>query len=78
MFDNEINSVNESIEDSNRETGFEKRTYTVTEIQEILDISMPTAYSLIKRNLFNVVRVGRNIRISKKSFDEWLDTNQKK
>ncbi|MCQ2462770.1 MAG: helix-turn-helix domain-containing protein [Clostridia bacterium] len=78
MFDNEINSVNESIEESNRETGFEKRTYTVTEIQEILDISMPTAYSLIKRNLFNVVRVGRNIRISKKSFDEWLDTNQKK
>jgi len=51
----------------------EKKTYTVTEIQDILGISQPTAYALIKENLFHAVKVGRHIRISKKSFDTWLD-----
>ena len=52
----------------------EKRTYSVEEIQQILDISRSTAYLLIKRQLFKSVKVGKQIRISKKSFDEWLDT----
>lgn len=51
----------------------EKRTYSIEEIQQILDISRSTAYLLIKRNLFKSVKVGKQIRISKKSFDEWLD-----
>ena len=51
-----------------------KRTYSIEEIQQILDISRSTAYSLIKRKLFKSVKVGKQIRISKKSFDEWLDT----
>lgn len=50
-----------------------KRTYTVEEIQDILDISRPTAYNLVKKGEFHSVRVGGHIRISKKSFDEWLD-----
>ena len=50
-----------------------KRTYTVEEIQGILGISAPTAHTLVRRNLFRYVKVGRSIRISKKSFDEWLD-----
>ena len=29
---------------------------------------------LIKRKLFKSVKAGKQIRISKKSFDEWLDT----
>ena len=51
----------------------DKRTYTVDEIQDILGISRPTAYALVKRNLFRSIRIGGQIRISKKSFDEWLD-----
>lgn len=51
----------------------QKRTYTVWEIQNILGISRPTAYTLVKKNLFRSIRVGGQIRISKKSFDEWLD-----
>ncbi len=54
--------------------GSEKRTYSIEEIQQILDISRSTAYSLIKRRLFKSVKVGKQIRVSKKSFDEWLDT----
>lgn len=52
----------------------DKRTYTVSEIQEILSISRPTAYELVKKGHFRVIRVGGHIRISKKSFDEWLDS----
>lgn len=52
---------------------FDKRTYTVDEIQDILGISRPTAYNLVKQGVFHSVRVGGHIRISKKSFDDWLD-----
>ena len=52
---------------------FDKRTYTVDEIQDILEISRPTAYALVKKNEFHSIRVGGHIRISKKSFDSWLD-----
>ena len=52
---------------------YDKRTYTVDEIQDILGISQPTAYALIKKNLFHSIRIGRNIRVSKASFDAWLD-----
>ena len=51
----------------------EKRVYTVDEIQDILGISRTTAYNLVKTKEFHSVRVGGHIRISKKSFDEWLD-----
>ena len=53
----------------------DKRTYLVSEIASILGISGTTAYSLVKENVFNSVRIGSTIRISKKSFDEWLDSN---
>lgn len=52
---------------------YDKRTYTVDEIQDILGISRPTAYNLVKQGVFHSVRVGGHIRISKKSFDDWLD-----
>ena len=51
----------------------EKRCYTVKELQEILGISRPTVYELLKRHEFRWIQVGKNYRISKKSFDEWLD-----
>lgn len=53
----------------------DKRTYMVSEIANILGISASSAYSLVKENVFNSVRIGSTIRISKKSFDEWLDSN---
>lgn len=50
-----------------------KRSYTVKEVQEMLGIRKATVYELIKRKLFHTVRVGHHIRISRKSFDAWLD-----
>lgn len=52
---------------------YEKRIYTVDEIQDILGIGRNSAYNLVKSGVFHSVRIGGNIRISKKSFAEWLD-----
>jgi len=51
----------------------EKRTYTVEEVATMLQISKSKAYDLCKHNLFHTINVGRTIRISKNSFDIWLD-----
>ena len=51
----------------------EKRCYTVKDLQEILEISRPTVYELLKKNEFRWIQIGTKYRISKKSFDEWLD-----
>lgn len=51
----------------------EKRAYSVDDIMAILYISRSSAYILIKKNLFRSVKIGNQLRISKASFDEWLD-----
>lgn len=51
----------------------DKRAYSVDEIMAILDISRSTAYNLIRKNPFRSIKIGNQIRISKSSFDEWLD-----
>ena len=51
----------------------EKRCYTVKELQEILGISRPTVYELLKRNEFRCIQIVTKYRISKKSFYDWLD-----
>lgn len=49
------------------------RTYRVEEIAKILGIGRSAAYQLVKEGRFNAVRIGSSIRISRKSFDTWLD-----
>lgn len=53
-----------------------KRTYSVDEIRSILNIGRRKAYELCNSDCFKIVRVGRIIRISKLSFDEWLDNTE--
>ena len=51
-----------------------RRCYTVEDLQAILGVSRPTVYALLKRNEFRWFQIGGGkYRISKKSFDEWLD-----
>ena len=52
----------------------DKRTYTVEEVARILGIGRTSAYILVKEGHFKIVRIGNAIRISKRSFDEWLDS----
>lgn len=42
----------------------EKRTYSVQEIAEILQISRSMAYNLCSQSLFKTVRVGKYVRVS--------------
>lgn len=52
----------------------ERRTYTVEDVARILGIGRTSAYTLVKEGHFKIVRIGNAIRVSKRSFDEWLDT----
>ena len=52
----------------------ERRTYTVDDIAQILGIGRTSAYFLVIEGHFKIVRIGNAIRISKRSFDEWLDS----
>ena len=51
----------------------QKRTYKVDEIAAMLSIGRSTAYNLVREGHFNTVRIGNTIRVTKRSFDEWLD-----
>ena len=75
MFEERIAAMNQRTDEAIAASTvqFDKRTYTVDEIQDILGISRSGAYNLVKKNLFHSVRIGGTIRISKKSFDAWLE-----
>ncbi len=74
MFEDKISAMNENTADSAPYLNdYEKRVYTVDEIQDILGVSKSTAYNLVKSKVFHSVKFGGQYRISKKSFDNWLD-----
>ena len=66
-------NMNSNTQNTGAET---KRTYTVEEIAKLLSIGKTTAYALVKEGHFKIVRIGSAIRISKQSFDEWLDRQE--
>ncbi len=68
--------VNMTVENNNNDCHAEpnKRTYSVQEVADILQISKSMAYSLCKDAPFKCVKVGKYVRISKPSFDAWLDS----
>lgn len=72
IFDEKIKEMNKNL-DSYEFKQDGKRVYTCEEIQSILGVSRSTVYHLIKSNVFHTVRVGGQYRISKKSFDDWLN-----
>lgn len=72
MFEDKIEHMNENIGNIPM-MEYEKRVYTPDEIQDILGVSRTTIYQLIKSKVFHSVRVGGQYRISKKSFDDWLE-----
>lgn len=50
------------------------RCYTVQDLQTILGISRRSVYDLLHRKEFRWIQIGNGrYRISRKSFDEWLD-----
>ena len=55
----------------------EKRSYSVAEAAEILGVSKRSIYNLCAAEAFKTVRIDKKLRISRRSFDEWLDGNSK-
>ncbi len=55
----------------------DKKVYEIKEIGKILGLKNSTCYDFIqksmKQNLFTVLKIGRQYRINKKSFDEWFN-----
>ena len=62
------------IQNGTEKRPLECRTYTVNEIARILGVSQARAYRLVQEGLFKSVRIGNAIRISKRSFDLWLES----
>ena len=52
-----MNHVTTALKPGQVDVSSQKRTYTVLEIQDILSISRPTAYALIRKNYFRSIRV---------------------
>ena len=50
----------------------QSRTYTVNDIAAILGIGRASAYKLANSGFFKTIRIGNMIRISRKSFENWL------
>ena len=50
----------------------EKEFLTVKDIQDKLSLTRSTAYTLVNSEVFPVLRVGKVIRIPRKTFEEWL------
>ena len=60
----------EEMSTGDKETG----CYSVMDLCRILGISRPTCYSLLKKREFSWINIGgRKYRISRKSFDNWLN-----
>ncbi len=52
------------------------KTYRVEDIAKILGIGRSSAYNLVKAGHFRTILIGSSIRISRKSFDEWLEKKE--
>lgn len=68
--------MNNSMVDSQNTVSPAPKTYTVDDIAKILGISRSSAYNLVRERQFKTVRIGTSIRVSRKSFDEWLDRQE--
>lgn len=70
-FQNHISKGDNFMSTNEKETP-QSRTYTVNDIAAILGIGRATAYKLANSGAFKTIRIGNMIRISRKSFEDWL------
>ena len=80
-----INALIEKMRDFSYQPNPARRTYIpksngkmrplgIPSFDDILGIGRTSAYLLVKEGHFKIVRIGNAIRISKRSFDEWLES----
>ncbi len=61
------------------ETNVISRVYTAADIRTMLGISKAATYDLInkayrEKDLFQVIRIGKSLRVPKDSFDKWFNS----
>lgn len=66
-------SIESKIRAINQVVPFNKKSYTVQEVIQILVTTRQSIYKLIDEGCFRAVKVENGYRIYKDSFDEWLD-----
>ncbi len=49
--------------------------YTIPEVARFLKISRSKVYGLVQQGLIPHVRIGKNVRITDRDLQAWLDTN---
>ena len=57
---------------TNEKGTLQSRTYTVNDMAAILGIGRASAYKLANSGAFKTIPIGNMIRISRKSFEDWL------
>lgn len=71
IFQNAISREDHFVSTNEKGT-LQSRTYTVNDIAAILGIGRASAYKLANSGAFKTIRIGNMIRISRKSFEDWL------
>jgi excisionase family DNA binding protein len=61
------------IKDEKHVCNFEKLTYTIPEVSELLNISVSQAYKLANQNAFPTIRLGKRILVSIKKLEEFIN-----
>lgn len=51
----------------------ERLTLTVAEVAQLLGIGLNNAYGLVGSGRIPSIKIGRQIRVSKKVLEDWLD-----
>jgi len=68
-----VNHKDAELESVTAHSMLDVRCYTVEDLMAMLCLSRPTVYRLLKQNEFRWFKVGGAYRISKASFDAWLN-----
>lgn len=56
---------------------FKEISYSVKELMELLAVSKDTIYTLLKKNVFETIKVDNCTRITKESFERWYSTQER-
>ena len=64
----------EALHTKPEETSVEAKCYTIEDLMAMLGVSRKSVNTLLERHVFRWFKIGAIYRISRKSFDEWMDS----
>ena len=67
------NNSKSMIKEARHVCNYDKLTYTIPEVSEILNISVSQAYKLANQNAFPSIRLGKRILVSVKKIEEFIN-----